>query len=78
MPTYDVLTYDLEQGEYTPQDGMTAPCEGVTLGGVKRALTELRDVWGYCVSPRESAFNVLVEVNGPDAAAVVRRSRTPY
>jgi hypothetical protein len=66
-PRYDVLTWDPEREEYTPQDGLPVPSENVTLWQVRTVLRALRthgygcwrirDASGYY----ESDTSVLVE-----------------
>ena len=70
QPTYDVLTYDIETGEYTEQDGLEVPSIGVDLWGLKRALQALK-TWGYSCHRNQSDSDpsVLVRrVHAPDSA----------
>jgi len=47
MPRYNVLTWDACAEQYTEQDGLSVPSVYVPLMGVRRALQELRAVFGY-------------------------------
>ncbi len=64
---YDVLTWDTATNQYTEQAGMKNPCLNVDLGGLRRALRELRRDFGYsCHRVRDehghhSDWAVLVE-----------------
>lgn len=65
---YDVLTWDCDTESFTPQEGMAAPCSGVPLAGVLKALRELRRDFGYSAhrcrtgdGRYESDASVLVE-----------------
>ncbi len=51
-PRYDVLTWDGQLGEYTPQRGVR--CRNLTLWGLKRALKALRRM-GYSAHYRRDA-----------------------
>lgn len=52
---YNVLTWDPASEHYTEQEGMEHPCLDVDLAGLRRALWELRRVWGYtCHRVRDS------------------------
>lgn len=55
---YNVLTYDWDERRYTPQKGLDAPSVGVSLGGVRRALRELKTC-GYDCGRQDPS--VLVE-----------------
>ena len=45
-PRYDVETYDINKGDYTPQKGVR--CRNLTLWGVRRCLKELRRIGYTC------------------------------
>lgn len=46
MRLYNVKTYDAESGEFTPQEGLTVPSQGIPIWGVRTVLKELRAM-GY-------------------------------
>lgn len=48
MKTYRVLTYDIDEDEYTPQSGLSLPWCGLTLWRLKQALRELRGMGYQC------------------------------
>lgn len=47
-PLYDVTTWDCERQDYTPDDGLNAPSQGIPITGVRRVLRELRSAGYNC------------------------------
>ena len=45
---YQVRTWDIDLGEYTPQVGLGMPWQGLTLWQLKRALQRLRELGYSC------------------------------
>lgn len=67
---YTVLTWDCVLDQYTEQEGMTNPSIDVTLSGLRRALRELRDEFGYeCHRVRDAHGHY-----DSDAAVLVERT----
>lgn len=56
---YSVSTWDCERQTYTPQSGLRAPSQRITLYDLRRVLRELRDEFGY--SCHRNDTSVLVE-----------------
>lgn len=70
---YDVLTWDSAASQYSEQEGMRNPCLNVTLAGLRRALRELRDDFGYqCDRVRDKRGN-----HHSDTAVLVERVDDP-
>lgn len=55
-PTYSITTYDVELGEFTPQDGLTVPSIGVPWRGIRPVLRQLQSMGYSCDRVRVSEF----------------------
>lgn len=70
-PRYDVTTWDMELKQFTPQEGMVAPTQGITKWQIRTALRELKKGGYDCHRVRfsdgsySSDFSVLVERSYP-------------
>ena len=51
MPKYRIRTYDVENGTFTPEVGLSVPHDNLTIDQLKQAIKELRQI-GYTVHRR--------------------------
>jgi hypothetical protein len=63
-PLYEVLTWDSELGDFTPQEGL--PPGPFTRAGLRGALRSLRDM-GYDVNRRDAHSVLVRRLGGEDA-----------